>query len=83
MQTKIFYWWRGERDFLYIRSVTISASKVHLGACGRAQAQSRSFHGKHWLYMLYLLACYILVLLYCHNLYNEDEKYLIFQYSWN
>ena len=48
MQTKILYWSRDERDFLYIRSSTIRASKVLLGACGRARAQSRSFHGKHW-----------------------------------
>ena len=32
MQTKILYWWCGERDFLYIRSATIRASKVLLGA---------------------------------------------------
>ena len=44
MQTKILYWWHGERDFLYI---IIRASKVLLGACGQAWAQSRSFHGKH------------------------------------
>ena len=47
MQTKILYWSRGKRDFLYIRSATIRASKVLLGACGRVRAQSRSFHGKH------------------------------------